>query len=121
MDGLFQTNFSHDEFVEGTPEELIPSYNRVWEPIDYIFKSPNVVEVSTNLFILANQTQGVCPGHGNYCNETIPCKKGRISGYNGAQTGIETGNCIPDDSPNGKLYNLSTCEKRGIVSRLLLL
>lgn len=70
------------------------------------------------MFLILNQTQGVCPGYGNYCNETVPCQKWRLSGYGGAQAGIETGRCVLDDSPNDKLYNLSTCKIKGVVFRL---
>ena len=108
------TNFRLDDFQDGTPSELIPRYNRVWEPIDYTIKDQNEVQVITNLFIIANQTQGTCPGYSNFCNDTVKCEKGKTSTFNAMQSGVQTGDCVQDD----RYHNQSTCEIKGIVSKL---
>ena len=106
------TNFKLDDFQDGTPRELIPRYNRVWEPIDYMIKDQNEVQVITNLFIEPNQTQGKCPGHVHSCNDTINCKEERTSAFETMELGVETGHCVQDD----RYHNQSTCEIIGIVS-----
>lgn len=110
------TNFAVNDFQDGTIKEMIPLYNREWEPYDYMFKEQNEVQVITNLFILANQTQGLCPGYGNFCNDTIKCKINRTNVFAGIQSGILTGRCVKDD--RYQYQNQSTCEIRGTMYRM---
>ena len=108
ISGVIETNFSVGEFQDGTQEEMIPRYNRVWDATDYTIRYNNEVQVITNLFIQPNQTQGVCPGYGQPCNDTINCVEGRTY----MESGVETGRCVQYD----RNLNLKTCEIRGIVS-----
>ena len=63
------------------------------------------------MFILSNQTQGICPGYIQFCNDTIKCEQGKTNTFEIMQTGVQTGRCVQDD----RMENRMTCEIKGIA------
>jgi len=114
------TNYSGENFNGNyvRPHEW-SLYNRQWDNVDFVFESPDEVQIMTNVVITPNQTQSICPNN-PYIDDVIcdhnnnTCDNGEVT-----YTGVQTGECVAADFPRkdekGIWRNVSTCQIRGII------